>query len=881
MGTVAQRPIFWYPMRSQDPIIQLSFFMQHPPGLTNEQARKLLEEHGTNEIVGKARQTPVQIFIAQFKSLLIVLLIFAAVGSLFLGDLLDGIFILLIVILNGILGFVQEYRAEKAIAALKQMAISTVRILRNGTEQKIDSKLLVPGDVILLEEGDKIPADCEIVEGMHFEANEASLTGESLPVEKNVRDEDKKHLFLGTIAAKGRAKAVVVATGMHTRFGQIALSLSEITEEDTPLQKKLTVLGKQLGIMAILASGTVFVIGYFAKYELIEMVLTSISLAVAAVPEGLPAVVTITLAVGMQRMARKKAILRKLASIEALGATTVIATDKTGTLTKNEMRVNKVWMDGKHYASHDEALQLADSTFEKLVNSGVFNNNAGLVMKKDKLKYDVLGDTTEGALLLFAADKNVMREQLKENAKLLEEFAFDPTLKLMSVIWESDSKKTIYTKGAPEMVVERCKHILRAGEVREMTTEEREGVEAGFREFAAEGLRVIALAYRPTEQQPRSREEAEKDLILIGFVGIADPAREEVRDAIALAESAGIRTIMITGDNELTASAIGSKIGLIKKGEETITGAQFAQLSDEEALVRLPKIRIFARTTPDQKLRIVRLLQKLGHVVAVTGDGVNDALALKQSDVGVAMGITGTDVAKEASDMIIVDDNYATLVVAIGEGRTIFDNIKSAVKYLVGCNVGEVFAVVIGMIMGWPLILTPLQLLYINLATDGLPAIALAVTPKHEGIMKRKPQTSKSMFNKRDIQWFGEVSSLTAIATLIAFFIGDRIGSLELARSFAFTAIILVQQFILLDIWMRSDSILRSKIFKDKTFLLAFFGPIIVQPLILYVPFLQNIFKVEGMTIGQLALVVVLSGSVLVTSEIRKALLARKHHVRV
>ncbi|KKU68609.1 MAG: Calcium-translocating P-type ATPase YloB [Microgenomates group bacterium GW2011_GWC1_47_20] len=788
--------------------------MKENAGLSDKQAQKLLEQFGHNEIVGRPGQTPFQIFLTQFTSLLVILLIIASVASLFLGDLLDGIFILLIVILNGILGFVQEYKAEKTIRALKQMTVATVRVIRGGVEQKIDSQLLVPGDVIILEEGDKIPADGDILESLHLEANEASLTGESMPVEKNIHDEEKKHVFLGTIVAKGRARVVVTATGMQTRFGQIAASLSEIKEEETPLQKKLDALGKQLGILALGASGTVFIIGFLAKHPLIEMMLTSISLAVAAVPEGLPAVITITLAVGMQRMAREKAILRKLSSIEALGSATVIATDKTGTLTKNEMRVTKVWGDT-----------------DKILTAGVICNNASLIFKHDHGSYDVLGDTTEGTLLLLAAQKGLLAEQVKKDGSLLEEFAFDPTLKMMTVVWESNQQKTIYTKGAPESVLKSCA----------LDEQSRQNIENEFREYAKEGLRVIALAYKNVTRTPKTRQEAEQDLIFIGFV-----------------------------DNELTANAIGTKIGLIQKNEEIITGSQFAKLTDVEALGRLNSIRIFARTTPDQKLRIVQLLQKMGHIVAVTGDGVNDALALKQANVGVAMGITGTDVAKEAADMIITDDNYATLVTAVEEGRTIFDNIKSAVKYLVGCNVGEVIAVVVGMLLGWPLILTPLQLLYINLVTDGLPAIALAVTPKHDGIMKRKPRATKSIFSSLDGVWFLEVSVLTAVTTLVAFGVGQQSGNLELARAMAFTTIILVQHFILLDVWTRDSSILKKNIFADKIFLLAFFGPLILQPLLIYIPPLSGIFKITQVSLIQLALVIALSAVLLVSSEIRK-----------
>ena len=851
--------------------------MKHKVGLSGKEVQKLLEKYGHNEIVDRPRQTPLQIFLLQFTSILVVLLILASIASLFLGDVLDGVFILLIVILNGILGFVQEFKAEKAIAALKKMTISAVRVIRDGVEQRIDSKLLVPGDVIILEEGDKIPADCDILESLHLESNEASLTGESMPVEKNEHDEEKRRVFLGTIVAKGRARIVVTETGMQTRFGQIAASLSEIKEEETPLQKKLNVLGKQLGILAIFASSTVFIIGFMAKHPLIEMVLTSISLAVAAVPEGLPAVITITLAVGMQRMAKKKAILRKLSSIEALGSTTVIATDKTGTLTRNEMRVAKIWLEGKNYAVHDDSLQLINPSFGKLLTTGIICNNAGLVFKHNHGAYDVLGDTTEGALLLLASDKGLITEQVKQGGTLLEEFAFDPALKMMTVVWKKDNKNSIFTKGAPETVLERSNSILSNNVVTIIDEAKRRKIEESFREFAKEGLRVIALAYKDIQHIPKSRQDAEKDLIFIGFVGIADPPREEVKNAIALAESAGIRTIMITGDNELTANAVGSQVGLIKKDEEIITGSQFAQLSDEEALKRLSKIRIFARTTPDQKLRIVQLLQRMGHIVAVTGDGVNDALALKQADVGVAMGITGTDVAKEASDMIITDDNYATLVTAVEEGRTIFDNIKSAIKYLVGCNVGEVVAVVVGMLLGWPLILTPLQLLYINLVTDGLPAIALAVTPKHDGIMKRKPRVTKSIFDTLDVVWFLEVSALTAVTTLIAFWVGQKSGNLELARALAFTTIILVQHFILLDVWTRDSSILKKNIFADRIFLFAFFGPLILQPLLIYIPLLSGIFKITQVSIIQLILVTALSAVLLVSSEIRKAVFLRRN----
>src|SRR3989338_8135288 len=501
--------------------------VKNTTGLSSDEAQNLLTQHGSNEIVAQSRQTPLAIFVSQFKSLLIILLMTAAAASLFLGDLIDGIFILLIVVLNGILGFVQEYKAEKAITALKKMTIATVRVIRDGVEQKIDSKLLVPGDVIILEEGDKIPADCTLIESIHLEANEASLTGESLPVEKDHNDENENHVYLGTIVAKGRGKAIVIATGMQTRFGKIATSLSEIRKEETPLQKKLDILGKQLGFLALFASGIVFVIGIIAKNPLIELILTSISLAVAAVPEGLPAVITITLALGMQRMARQKAILRKLSSIDALGSTTIIATDKTGTLTKNEMRVVRLFFDDKVHTSHNENL-LAMQTFIFLTKTGVLCNNASLSHSQDNEGHVVLGDTTEGALLHLAHDHQLSINEIKHSGSLVEEFAFDATLKRMTVAWNDTNGNHIYTKGAPESILERSRWIMHQGIAKEMTHEAKKAIENGFEEFGKEGLRVLALAYRDVEHVPSERDEAESDLVFLGLMGIADPPRAEI-----------------------------------------------------------------------------------------------------------------------------------------------------------------------------------------------------------------------------------------------------------------------------------------------------------------------------------------------------------------
>ena len=680
-------------------------------GLTQEHAKRLLLQYGKNELKDDTGPTPLLIFFSQFKSILILLLIVAAITSLTLNDVVDGLLILGIVFLNATFGFIQEYKAQKSIQALKKLTVAQVRVKRGGEELEIPSTMLVPGDIIVLEEGNRIPADCVLVESVHFEVNEAALTGESLPVQKNLLNTQESHIYLGTTVTKGRALARVVTTGMQTKFGKIASSLAKMPEEQTTTQKRLATLGTQLGFLALAASCIVFALGYMRGQPVIELLLTSISLAVAAVPEGLPAIITVTLAVGMQRMAKKKAILRKLAAIESLGSTTLIATDKTGTLTKNEMRVSKAWYEG-------------EKTLQQLLKVGVLCNNAQLIYKHGHDSFDVLGDTTEGALLLFAQKHGIVESEAKSEGEIVEEFPFDPTVKIMSVVWKQGKELQLLTKGAPESLLERSTKILINGKVHALTDVKRAQIEKEFTAFAKQGLRIIALTSKDLHNKPTNRAAAEKNLTFLGFVGISDPPREEVASAIAMARKAGIKTVMITGDNELTANAIATSIGLIQENEEIITGKQLQELSETELLTKLDKIRVFARTTPDQKVYIVQLFQRLGHIVAVTGDGVNDALALKQAHVGVAMGITGTDVAKEAADMIITDDNYATIVTAVYEGRIIFNNIKSTIKYLIGSNLGEVVITVITVALGWPLIFTPIHLLYINLVSDGLPALA-------------------------------------------------------------------------------------------------------------------------------------------------------------
>ncbi len=833
--------------------------------LTTQEAEARLAKYGQNALRETSTHSPFSMFIEQFANILVIMLMAAAGLSFVLGDKLDGILILLIVVLNAILGFVQEFKAEKALAALKQMTTAMVKVLRDGAVTELASTKLVPGDVLFLEEGDKIPADAELIDVMHLEVNEAALTGESLPVEKNTRAENQ--IFMGTIVDRGRATARVLKTGMRTRFGAIAEKLGAIKDEETPLEKKMVILGKQLGLVALGSAIIIFILGFLRHDPLFESLLTSISLAVAAVPEGLPAVVTITLAVGTQRMARQRSILRKLSAIESLGSVTVIATDKTGTLTQNDMRVTNVWFDGKTYTpgsiptKHPHALN-------DILKVGVLCNNASLSHGYKNGMPLVIGDKTEGALLLLAHELGFPSDEVRSQGKLMEEFAFNSQLKRMTVVWKQGAQTVALTKGAPEAILSICDRYQTDGKSVPLTPAEKKKIESAFRSYAAKGLRMIAFAMRTIDWKSQERNSVETKLTFLGFTGISDPVRPEIARAIEVSQKAGIRTIMVTGDNELTAQAVAEEIGLLTRGDEVVTGAQFETLSDSEAKRSLSRIRIIARATPEQKFRLINLLQQLGHVVAVTGDGVNDALALKQADVGVAMGITGTDVAKEAADMIITDDNFASLVVAVEEGRTIFDNIKSTTKYLMGCNLGEIGAITGGVLLGWPYILSPLHILYVNLATDGLPAIGLSLTPKQGDTMIRQPRTEKSIFNRHDVLWFIEVGLLTTFATLASFALGGR-SDVTLGRTLAFLALILAQQYIFYDIASRNKTILKLSF---RRFPWAFLPIVImiVQVLLLEVPFFEHIFTLTAPPIGYSIAGVAITSALLIASEIRK-----------
>lgn len=809
-------------------------------GLSSPQAEKLLAEHGLNEIIEGRKKSVAVLFLSQFGGFLVGLLVAAAAVSFFLGDRLDAFFILLIVCLNAGLGFIQEFKAEKAILALKKLTVSKTRVVRGGAESEIDSRFLVPGDVFFIEEGGRIPADGQILEALNLEVNESSLTGESLPVSKESGTADERSsVFSGTVVSRGRATVMVMQTGMTTRFGKIAASLAQISEEETPLEKNLGLLGKQLAVIGILLSFLVFLISFYQNQHLFESFFTSVSLAVAAVPEGLPAVMTITLAVGMQRMSRRRAIVRKLAAIEALGSVSLIATDKTGTLTRGEMTVRRLFIDGAVFPVSHFTGEKAPPTLVKLLEVGSLCNTASLIFVHDRGHFAAVGDMTEGALLFLAQKLGRPRESFEADSELRDEFPFDAKLRLMTVVRSRRGRVEVLTKGAPEAVLERCRRLLKEDKTQPLTEADRREIRFVYEAMAKEGLRVLALAFRRLEEgeSVRSRDEVESDLIFTGLVGIADPPRAEVAESIRLARQAGIATIMVTGDNELTANAIATEIGLIAEGEEIITGENLARFTDEELNRVLARVRIFARVTPEHKLRIVTALKRLGGVVAVTGDGVNDALALKQADVGVAMGITGTDVAKEASDIVITDDNYATIVGAVEEGRVIFDNIVKAVVYLTTCNLGEITVILTAVSLGFPTPLLPAQILWMNLVTDGLPALALAVDEKGANVMRRPPRAVRSGILNRESLAFVIAGGLAlGLLTLAVFAAVLYRGGLTPARAVAFNLLIFLQ--LVMAFLVRKNRHLES----NRLLLLAAALVLLLQWLILTVPFLRSLF---------------------------------------
>jgi Ca2+-transporting ATPase len=802
-------------------------------GLSDHEVVILRKKYGLNVIEEKNKTSFIRRFFSQFRDFLTLLLLIAAFLSFLIGEAVDGGLILAIVILNACFGLYQEYKAENAIISLKKITATLVRVIRNGHEKEIDSRELVPGDIIFVEEGIKIPADAQVIEAKNLEINEAILTGESMPVPKNEDEE----VYMGTFVAKGRGYIKVTKIGMATKFGEIAAHLAQIDDTLTPLQRKLARLSRFIGYLGIAAALVVFALSFFKGDSYFSAFLLAIALAVAIVPEGLPAVMTVTLSIGVKEMAKRKAIIRRLAAIEALGNITLIATDKTGTLTSNQMKVKEVFVNEKIFSS--EVLPHTSSqAFSKLLLNGILCSTASLVYVHDHGSWDVLGDPTEGALLYLGQKVGLNYEEIRRHWKVVDEKPFDSiTKKMVVTVLNKQQEQFIFTKGAPEAILTECEAIEINNQILNLSSAKKEQINQVLAQWAKKGLRVLGFSYK---------KDSSSKTIFLGMVAIHDPPRPEVREAISKTKKAGFKVVMITGDNEKTAEAIGVSIGLVKEGDEIMIGQQLEDYSDEQLLEILPRVKIFARTNPQHKYRIVKLYQKLGETVAVTGDGVNDAIALKQADVGIAMGLVGTDVARETADMVLTDDNFASIVNAIEEGRNIIRNLQNAIKYLLSCNISEALALIMGLVLNIPHLFFAVQLLYVNLVTDGLPALALAFSPKDTHILSKKSERQLNLLKKTDKQYIFLVGILATILILSGYFL---FAKKDLGQTAAFSILVIIQAFILIDLWLSHHSIRHyyKRLFKP-IFLGAFILPFLTQLAILKIPYFAYLFRIKTVT---------------------------------
>ncbi|MEQ5998579.1 calcium-translocating P-type ATPase, SERCA-type [Bacillus amyloliquefaciens] len=854
-------------------------------GLTEKEVKKRLEKHGPNELQEGKRTPAVAVFFAQFKDFMVLVLLAATLISGFLGEYVDAVAIMAIVFVNGVLGFFQERRAEKSLHALKELSTPYVSALRDGSWKKIQSKELVPGDIMKFSSGDRIGADVRIVEAKSLEIEESALTGESIPVVKQADKLRKPDVslgdisnmaFMGTIVTRGSGVGVVVGTGMNTAMGKIADMLESAGSLSTPLQRRLEELGKILIIVALLLTVLVVAVGVLQGHELYSMFLAGVSLAVAAIPEGLPAIVTVALSIGVQRMIKQKSIVRKLPAVETLGCASVICSDKTGTLTQNKMTVTHMWSGGKTFKvsgigyepegvftrGEREIKPKDEKILEQMLVFGALCNTSEIALKDGHYVLD--GDPTEGALLTAARKGGYSNDWLSGQYRVVAEFPFDSVRKMMTVIVEDQEKKQfVITKGAPDVLIDRSSHLMYDARSAPFSGEKKAETEAVLKELASQALRTIAIAYKPLKPGEKpTMEQAEKNLTMIGLSGIIDPPRPEVRQAIKECREAGIKTVMITGDHVETAKAIAKDLRLLPKKGRVMDGKTLNELTEKELIETVDDVYVFARVSPEHKLKIVKAFQENGHVVAMTGDGVNDAPAIKQADIGVAMGVTGTDVAKEASSLILVDDNFATIKSAIKEGRNIYENIRKFVRYLLASNVGEILVMLFAMLLALPLPLVPIQILWVNLVTDGLPAMALGMDQPEGDLMRRKPRHPKEGVFARKLGW--KVVSrgfLIGAATILAFIIVYHRNpeNLPYAQTVAFATLVLAQLIHVFD--CRSETSVFSRNPFENIYLLgAIISSIFLMVIVIYYPPLQPIFKTVPITPGDWMLIIGMSG---------------------
>lgn len=805
-------------------------------GLSEEEAKSRLATYGTNELVAEEKTSALKIFVKQFKNLLLAILLVATAISAALGETVDAIVIGVIVVFVVILGFVQEYRAEATLGALKKMLSPTCTVVRDGRQKEVAVKDVVPGDIILLEAGDRIPADSRIIESANLQVNEAPLTGESVPVnkiaaplpEETSLSDRTNMLFSGTTITYGRGKAVVIATGMKTEFGKIAKEVTAVKVEETPLERRMSEIGRKLGILALVIILVIAVVEIGEEYFILgsvriefffNVLLFAISLAVASVPEALPAIVTGSLAIGMYIMAKKHALIRRMPAVETLGSTQIICSDKTGTLTKGEMTVREVFASGRTFlvsgAGYEPKGEIVnagkrvtkDSELENLAIASILCNDSRL--QREEEKWTVTGDPTEGALVVLAEKMGLNSDKIREEYTRITEVPFSSERKRMTTVHKINNAKVAYMKGAPEVILSLCSFVMEDSEKKKLTQEDRKRVVAANEEMASRALRVLAIAERRLQDEfDADAEKLEMDFTLLGLVGMIDPPRIEATQAVETAVQVGMRPVMITGDHKITAIAIAKEMGIHKEGDLALTGEELSEIKDEDFENIVEKVSTYARVSPSDKLKIVDAWQKKGRVVAMTGDGVNDAPALKKSDIGIAMGITGTDVTKEASDMVLADDNFATVVKAIELGRWIYDNIKKYLAYLLQANLVEVVVISLGALVFLRLFgytgeaslpLLPVHILYINLATDGLPALALGFSPPDPDLMKRPPRPKNEPVFTREVKLFLIRAIVIEAPILIAGFISALPDGLEHARTRLFLMFVFVELVLALN----------------------------------------------------------------------------------
>ena len=900
--------------------VEKHFGVDETKGLSKEQVEKNRQTYGMNELAAKKKKSLFVKFLEQFKDFMIIILIIAAIISGIVGyyegeGITDSIIILIVVIVNAIIGVAQESKAEKSLEALQKLSSHVAKVVRNGNVEVVPSKELVPGDIVVLDTGDYVPADLRLIEAINLKAQEASLTGESVPVDKNTQTiEDEKvelgdrtnMVFSSSLITYGRGKGIVVETGMNTEVGKIAGMINETIDTQTPLQQKLNKLGKTLGIAAILICIVIFAVGLLYGKDPIDMFMTAVSLAVAAIPEGLAAVSTIVLAIGVQRMVKKHAIVKKLPAVETLGSTTVICSDKTGTLTQNKMTVKKVFYNNQLVDMDKIDANNIPQELQRLISISMFCNDTKVAADKT-----LTGDPTETALIDMGFRLNYESSILEQYPRV-KEYPFDSERKLMTTVHKVDDHYVVYTKGGVDELLQRCNSYIVNGEVKQDLENYKNEIAIQNKEMAQNALRVLAMGYKELDHEPTDEEmqTIEQDLIYVGMVGMIDPPREEVKDAVAKCKRAGIKTVMITGDHKITAIAIAKVLGILENEIEAITGSELEPMSDEDLKKNIRQYSVYARVSPEHKVRIVKAWQANGEIVAMTGDGVNDAPALKTADIGCAMGIVGTDVSKEAADVILTDDNFATIVSAVEEGRRIYDNILKAIQFLLSSNVGEIIVLFVAILIT-PLLskwfgitdvnlivpLLPIHILWINLVTDSLPALALAVDPAEKDVMDRKPTKAKQGIFTKGMTWRVIYQGIMiGTITLIAFVIGlatptDQLPVVEVTNSqgivetlseeevrveigqtMAFTVLALSQLVHVFNIRNNKKSIFKTGIFNNKQLILATVVSAALMIIILCVPTLRHIFSIPVLPLMNIIEIVILVLMPIVIVEIFKLL---------